>query len=405
MKRLITLAAFAALQVGSINVKAAVDYTTFAGYSKPTGGDGGSETTVTSASALVSAAASSGKKIINISGSISNALVVCTNDKSFIGVGTDAKLTSSSFLIKNVSNIIIKNITMTLPYPITVSGSDNDGDVIHIEGADVSNVWIDHCELFNKYDGVGKDDYDGIIDIKKGSSKITVSWCYIHDAWKTSLIGYTESDVNDWQIAYHHNLFNYVNSRLPSIRGGTAALFNNYFLNVPSTAINCRVGATVYIEKNYFEGVGSGAKDSDLGMLEGPIGAYYSGSAGLWNVVDNIYVNCLGSQPTTSTTQYKPSFISSAASIIIPAADVPAVTKEYAGIIGKAKTLKYPTTKVADGSSKTQSIMTNATAAVNSSAYTIRGERVGKAVASSAAKGVYIIRDVMSAVRVTNAAR
>jgi len=406
MKHLIAICAAFILQSGVQHSFAAVDYTTFAGYSKPTVGTGGTEVTVSSASDLVSAAASSGKKIIKISGSISNALIVCTSDKSFIGVGTNANLTESSFLIKDVSNVIIQNITMTLPYPGTVKGSDHDGDVIHIEGSSASDVWIDHCELYNKYDGVGKDDYDGIIDIKKGSTKVTVSWCYIHDAWKTSLIGYTETDNADWQVCYHHNLFNYVNSRLPSIRGGTGAMFNNYYLNIPGTAINTRVGATVYAEKNYFEGVGSGVKETYY--VEGPIGSYYSDEVGTWNGVDNVYVSCLGNQPTNveSTTSYKPSFISSSSSVIIPAADVPAATIAYAGIIGKTKTLKNPTTGIAPVSQIHQTKALNCNSA-NTAMFTIRGEKITASTLNTKTQssGVYIIKNGSSTIQAVKSIR
>jgi hypothetical protein len=99
------------------------------------------------------------------------------------------------------------------------------------------------------------------------------------------------------------------------------------------------MGATVYIENNYFSGVGDGVNDPKLGMNDGPIGGYYSKSIGMWNVVGNTYVNCLGSQPTTSTTTYKPAF--SYSGILIPTAQVPDTVSKYAGIVGKTKKLSY----------------------------------------------------------------
>lgn len=387
MNRFITSSAAALLTIGAMHLRAEVDHTTFVGYSKPS--SGGGSITVRSAGELTSAARSSGGRTIKISGTISNALIVCSSNKHFIGVGTDATLTRSSFFIEDASNIIIQNITMNFPYPTEVKGTNHDDDVIHIEGSS-SNIWIDHCELYNNYDDVKKDDYDGLIDLKKGCRQVTVSWNYIHDAWKTNLNGYSDKDnSSDWQISMHHNLFNNVHSRIPSIRGGVAAVFNNYYLLVPGTAINCRQGAKVYCEKNYFDGVGSG-KEEDHGYDEGPIGSYYSDNVGYWNSVDNYYVNCKGNQPTNSesTTDYKPSFMNNAPTVI-PAEDVPAATEEFAGIIGKAKHLKYPEiTRAID----TRQIAAKNHRAAPSATYTILGRKISTDRSSPAnvVRGIYI---------------
>ncbi|MBN1759811.1 MAG: hypothetical protein JW863_15900 [Chitinispirillaceae bacterium] len=389
MNRFVTLGAAVVLQIGVMKPQAEVDHTTFVGYAKPS--SGGGSVTVSSAGELISAAQSSGGRTIKINGSISNALIVCSSNKHFIGVGTGAKLTQSSFLIKDASDIIIQNITMNYPYPGEVKGSDHDNDVIHIEGSS-SRIWIDHCELYNNYDDVKKDDYDGLIDLKKGCRQVTISWNYIHDAWKTSLIGYSDKDnSSDWQISMHHNLFNNVHSRVPSIRGGVASVFNNYYLLIPETAINSRQGAKVYCEKNYFDGVGSG-KEEDLGYDEGPIGTYYSDNIGFWNSVDNYYVNCKGNQPTNSesTTDYKPSFMDG--KTVIPVADVPEAIKEFAGIIGKTKKLKYPEPT---RTIRTPQIVTKNRRATSSATYTILGMKIlsGRASPANAVHGVSITKE------------
>jgi pectate lyase len=235
---------------------------------------------------------------------------------------------------------------MHLPCPkgAATRGIDHDGDLIHIEGS-ASNIWIDHCELSAQFDGVEKDKYDGLIDVKKGPGNITISWNYIHDAHKVSLVGHSDKDESGpWRLSIHHNIFNNLGSRIPSLRGGKAAIFNNYYVKIKYTAINSRLGAEVYCEKNYFEGVGRGKivkKAANLG--EGPIGTYYSVKAGTYNAVDNFYTGCKGNQPTeaNSTTSYKPPFMNGN-NTIIPAKDVPKVLLEYAGVGGRKKTLKYP---------------------------------------------------------------
>ena len=191
----------------------------------------------------------------------------------------------------------------------------------------------------------------------------------------------------------HHNLFNNVASRVPSIRGGKAVVFNNYYLLVPKTAINSRLGAEVYAEKNYFDGVGTG-KEEDLGFDEGPIGSYYSETIGTFNAVDNYYIRCKGSQPTNdqSTTNYKPSFMNNNKTVI-PVIDVPKVTIEKAGINGKKKNLVYPedwthTRLAAQSVAKTQKVTPSAM-------YNILGVKIsnGKVSPATFANNFYIARE------------
>ncbi|MBN2035471.1 MAG: hypothetical protein JW768_01895 [Chitinispirillaceae bacterium] len=178
MNRFVTVSAAALLHIGLV-LSHAADFVSepYVGYGS--GYTASGETRVSSASALASAAQSSGQKIV-VSGRISNALIVCGSNKHFFGDGT-AELEQVSFLIKDVSNVTIQNLTMHLPYPGSVSGQDHDGDVIHIEGSGARNIWIDHCDLSNEYDNVSKDTYDGLIDTKNGASNITISWNFIHD--------------------------------------------------------------------------------------------------------------------------------------------------------------------------------------------------------------------------------
>jgi hypothetical protein len=152
------------------------------------------------------------------------------------------------------------------------------------------------------------------------------------------------------------------------------------------------MGATVYIEKNYFNGVGDGANDPKLGMNDGPIGGYYSKSIGMWNVVGNTYVNCLGSQPTTSTTSYKPTF--SYTGILIPTAQVPDTVSKYAGIVGKVKKLSFrQTTGVISNSIESRNVSINRKTAPTA-VYTILGVKIGNVNGSVKPRvnGIYILK-------------
>ena len=146
-----------------------------------------------------------------------------------------------------VSNVIIRN--MKFGY---IPGA---GDAIGIEG-DSSKFWVDHNEFFSSMvecDGAGDGEFDGLLDIKDGSSNMTFSYNYFHDHHKVGLMGSSDSDTFDWRVTLHHNRYENVGSRLPLQRGGTTHVYNNYYNNVMVTGINVRMNGISLIESNYFE--------------------------------------------------------------------------------------------------------------------------------------------------------
>lgn len=98
-----------------------------------------------------------------------------------------------------------------------------------------------------------KDYYDGLIDLTHAADFITVSNCKIHDHWKASLIGHSDSnsaeDKGHLRVTYYNNHWDNINSRGPSLRFGTGHFFNNYY-NAVSDGINARLGAQVLVENN-----------------------------------------------------------------------------------------------------------------------------------------------------------
>jgi pectate lyase len=119
-----------------------------------------------------------------------------------------------------------------------------------------SNIWIDHNELFSSMAecaGAGDASFDGLIDLKKGADKVTVSYNYLHDHHKASLNGYSDSDTAVRHITYHHNIFENIGSRAPLQRGGYSHLLNNYFTKVATSGANIRMSGYALIENNYFD--------------------------------------------------------------------------------------------------------------------------------------------------------
>lgn len=232
------------------------------------GGTGGTVVNVSTYEQLAAAVTGTDKKIINVSGTLTGpgggVILDVGSNKSIIGVGSTAFLSQINLHLKNSQQIIIQNLKMSM----IGSTLGSDADLISIETTssnEVKYIWIDHCEFFNVKPTLPetaskKDLYDGMIDIKKSSSLITISWCYFHDHWKCSLIGYTDTDVYDRKITYHHNYFKNIKSRAPSYRGGTGHIYNNFFDGLSdkttepsSDAVNSREKACLLVESNYFK--------------------------------------------------------------------------------------------------------------------------------------------------------
>lgn len=289
--------------------------------------------------------------IIKFNKKITGSEVIAVKEVSnitFLGVGTNGELEGVGINIVRSRNIIVRNLKIhhTLA-PMDCIGVENS-----------QNIWIDHCELYNMLgdcngDGIvdtrgdisggDVDWYDGLLDIKGESEYITVSWNYFHDSFKTSLVGSSDSDLYDRKITFHHNIYSNVRSRLPSYRGGTGHMFNNYYVDVEGSGINSRMGAKLRIENNVFENVGSGSMDSS-GFAEGPIGSYYSKSIGFWDVSNNLFINCKGNQPTTSTCSFNPPYNYS--KVLHPVEQVKSIVTQYAGvgkINGSSQPIVIPT--------------------------------------------------------------
>lgn len=279
------------------------------------GGSLGEEVTATSYEELKAYLESPEPYVVNFSGKFEGAdLINVASNKTLRGQGDSAHLQGIELKIDGSRNVIVQNVAIS---HVVADGAGPANDAIEITGG-ARNVWIDHCELFSDLDH-GKDYYDGLLDIKNEASFVTVSWTVFHHHFKVSLISSSDQQVADVAIraTYHHNYFHDTNSRLPSVRFGKVHLFNNYYLdNVGGSAVNSRMRAVVKVENNHFENT------SD------PIGFSDSSATGYWDVAGNAFVDCSGSQPTTSTMTFKLPY----AYTLDATADVPASVAAGAGV-------------------------------------------------------------------------
>ncbi|MCO5974570.1 RICIN domain-containing protein [Actinoallomurus soli] len=239
-----------------------------------TGGAGGPTVTVTTLDALNQAVAASGPEIIRVNGNFTcSADVRIASNKTVLGVGSGSGLTGCGLNMRKVSNVIVRNLKIS-----KVLAGNGNGDAIHIEQS--TNLWIDHNDLSSDLDH-DIDYYDGLLDITHAADYITVSWNILHDHYKCSLVGHSDSnaseDTGHLRVTYHHNEFRNCYERNPRVRfGNPVHVFNNYYFmgggpDHYSYAIASTENAGILVEGNYFEGVSDpthlGEGDSSAGSL------------------------------------------------------------------------------------------------------------------------------------------
>lgn len=101
-----------------------------------------------------------------------------------------------------------------------------------------------------------KEEGDGGFDVKRVHN-VTCSYNTFNNLHKAGLIG-SSDDVMQYNMSYHHNLFNTSQSRLPLIRQANAHYYNNYYYH-SKTCMDARASAYIFSENNYFECLNSGS--------------------------------------------------------------------------------------------------------------------------------------------------
>ncbi|KAB5590939.1 Polysaccharide lyase family 1 protein [Ceratobasidium theobromae] len=212
-----------------------------------TGGIGGATVTVSTLEELTSAVASDDAKIVIVSGAITGNTVIRVGSNTSILGKSGASLTGVGLRILGKTNVIVRNIKIS---KVLASA----GDALAVQQS--SKVWLDHLDLSSDRDH-DKDYYDGLLDITRGSTQVTVSNSYLHDHFKASLVGHVDTNAEEDKVitvTYALNKWENINSRMPSVRAGTSHIYNNLFLN-SNDGINTRVGAQILVENNVWEGV------------------------------------------------------------------------------------------------------------------------------------------------------
>lgn len=172
-------------------------------------------------------------------------LIKIPSNTTLIGVGNNAGFINGSIMLTKVNNVIIRNLHIESPVDVQPKFEDGDGWNAEWDGINVitsTYIWIDHVtftdgrftdDKYQQKDGWEYVQHDGLLDIKRGSDFITVSYCLFENHDKTMLIGHSDNndkqDENKLNITLHHNIFADIRQRTPRVRFGKIHMYNNVF--------------------------------------------------------------------------------------------------------------------------------------------------------------------------------
>jgi pectate lyase len=201
------------------------------------------------------------------------------SNTTLVGRGADARLRGVWLDIrgsadKNVSNIIIRNLTLEDTFdcfPAWVPTDDTLGtwnpqyNTISLRFA--QNVWIDHNTFQDRETldslqpdrlGAKYETHEDALWIRSASDLVTISYNRFIDHDKVMMIGSAESagDSGKLRVTLHHNLFRRTGQRTPHVLFGQVHLYNNLYDQVGNDDYKYSWGAgfesAVYAQNNFF---------------------------------------------------------------------------------------------------------------------------------------------------------
>ena len=195
---------------------------------------------------------------------------------TLIGWGPGAALVNGGLALMRVQDIIIRNLHISDAYdhfpawdPKDNGHGEWNADYDNITLRQAERVWVDHCTLD---DGQRPDAaeplllgrpmqrHDGLLDMTRASSHITVSWTHFRHHDKTSLVGGSDRHTDDegrLKVTYHHNLWEQTKARSPRVRFGQVHLYNNLYLVHQAKGFEYSIGlgfrSAVYSQHNAWQ--------------------------------------------------------------------------------------------------------------------------------------------------------
>jgi pectin methylesterase-like acyl-CoA thioesterase len=274
------------------------------------GGSGGQTVTVTTYADLERYATASGPYVIRVAAPITATQygreLPVASDKTIVGVGTQGQIVNGGFFLgEGVHDVIIRNLWIR---DTRMADDDPDDKVYDYDGIQMDtadHIWIDHNRISRMN--------DGLIDSRKDTTYLTVSWNILEEGNKSFGIGWTTNVTS--RMTIHHNWIRATNQRNPSIDNvAFAHLYNNYLQDITSYGNLSRGAARTVIENSYYERVNN------------PF--YRDTTAASLTQTGSVLVDATGRAETGGTTFTPADHYSYR---LDPAADVPAIVRTGAG--------------------------------------------------------------------------
>jgi len=161
------------------------------------------------------------------------------------GVGNDAMLDGWGFDFQRCENVVVRNLGFREQPEDQLSFQNNN-----------FNIWVTHNDHFLGKGNPGADADklygDGPLDVKSGSSWVSVGYNYYHQNKKTNGVGFGDDSTN-LVMTYHHNFYDRCGSRMPRISYVSMHVYNAYIKEAQTYGIALANKCAAFIQNNYFE--------------------------------------------------------------------------------------------------------------------------------------------------------
>lgn len=160
------------------------------------------------------------------------------------GIGNDTTFNGFGLVMKNSSNIEVRNLGF-------MNCNSSEGDDCGLQQAN-NHIWVHNCDFFYGDAGSDADQVkgDGALDTKT-STYVTHSYNHFWDNGKCNLQGMKDESTENY-ITYHHNWYDHSDSRHPRIRTCSVHIYNNYYDGNAKYGVGVTLGASAFVENNYF---------------------------------------------------------------------------------------------------------------------------------------------------------
>ncbi len=276
------------------------------------------------------------------------------SNTTIIGLGDDgAHIIGANFMVKNVNNVIIRNLAFENasdcfpqwdPTDTAVGNWNSAFDNLSILN-NSTHVWVDHNSFTDGkqpdsseplYFGRIFEQHDGECDITKGADYVTVSWNRFLDHDKIMLIGSSDTstvDTGKLHVTLNDNEFSNTIERAPRVRFGQVHVYNNYYHDSGNAGFLYSLGvgvfSQIYDQNNYYK-IPEGFPSADIIKYWGGTMIHTEGDV-VNGKPDNLLNDYNAFNPAATTLSGNVGWIPTYYLHIVPAQQVPDLVMDYAG--------------------------------------------------------------------------